>query len=210
MNIGYKALEEAAVLTVDKSKQMNELFFNWYESKNEKQTFQLLHESPLCNILHPFLIMTTKHRSVTFLKILESFCNEQKKRDSGVITQQQFVEEVWKGCINKCYTLLTACVNGSGSALELNELFQDKQTGQVIEHQEIQFNLIAIHNGLTLSYPDRRPPVPPNDQWIGVSNKIVSFHFPHKTANYFLKLKNYLHDEGRYKHLEDLAEGVCA
>ena len=189
---------------------MNELFLNWYESKDEKHVFQLLHESPLYNILHPFLIMTTKHRCVTFLKILESFCSEQKKRVSGLITQQQFVEEVWKGCINKCYTLLATCVDGSASALELDELFQDKQIGQVIERQEIQFNLIAIHNGLTLSFPDRRPPVPPNDQWVGVSNKIVSFHSPHKTANYFLRLKNYLHDEGRYKFLEDLAKGVCA
>ena len=192
---------------------MKEICLNWNESKDKNLIFQLLHDSPLYCILHPFSIMMTECRCVIFRKILENCQNEHKHKFTGVITQQQFVDEVWKGCINKCYTLLTTCVDGSASALELDELFPDKQFGHVLNYDEIQFNLEALHDDLQLSFPDRPLPAPPDDKWaLGVSEKIKSFRFSKdccKIAHDLLQLKDQLNDEGNHELLQNLAKKVC-
>ena len=214
---GYKQIEMDVTYANDESRLMKDLCLNWYNNDDKNLIFQLLHGSPLYSILCSFSIMMIEYRCVIFHKILENCQNEHKWKFNGVITQQQFVNEVWDCCIEKCYILLTTCFDGSASVLELDELlFQDKQFGYVLDHDEIQLKLKALRDGLQHSFPDQPPPVPLDDQWvIGVSKKIESFRFSKdcckiKTANYFLRLKNSLHYEGRYKFLEDLAEGVCA
>ena len=143
---------------------MKELCLNWYESEDKNLNFQLLHDSPLYCILCPFSTMMIEYRRIIFQKILKNCQNERKSKFTGVITQQQFVNEVWVCCINKCYTLLTTCVDGSASALELDELFQDKQFRDVLDHDQRQSNLKALRDGLQHSFPDQPPPVPLSDQ----------------------------------------------
>ena len=192
---------------------MKELCLNWYESEDKNLKFQLLHGYPLYCILCPFSTMMIEYQCVIFRKILENCQNEHKHKSTGVITQQQFVEEVWKGCINKCYTLLATCVDGSASALELDELFQNKQFGCVLDHDEIQLNLKTLRDGLQLSFCDRPPPAPPDDKWaLDVSKKIESFRFSKdccKIAHDLLQLKDQLNDEGNRERLQDLAKKVC-
>ena len=196
------------------SRLMKDLCLNWYNSDDKNLNFHLLHDSPLYSILCPFSIMMIKYRCVIFRKILENCQNEHKCKFNGVITQQQFVDEVWECCINKCYTILTTCFDGSASVPELDELlFQGKESRQVIDHDEIQFNLKALRNGLQHSFPDKPPPVPLDVQWvIGVSNKIESFRFSKdccKIAHDLLQLKDQLNDEGNHELLQNLAKKVC-
>ena len=197
----------------DESRLMKKLCLNWYESEDKNLNFQLLHDSSLYCILCPFSTMMIEYRCVIFRKILENCQNEHKCKFTGVITHQQFVDEVWGCCIKKCYTLLTTCVDGSASTLELDELFQDKQFGYVLDHDEIQLNLKALCDGLQHSFPDKPPPVPLDDQWvIGVSNKIESFRFSKnccKIARDLLQLKEELNDEGNHELLQNLAQKVC-
>ena len=214
INLDYTEIKENVVKTGSESRLMNELCLNWYESTSEELLFKLLEDSPFYHILRPLSIMTIKHRSVLFQKILEECYNEQKKRILGLITQQQFIDEVWKDCINKCYTLLASCVDGSAIVHELDELFKSKQFGYVIGKDEIELNLKFLCDSLKLSFPGKPPSVPSNDKWaVDVSNKINSFRFSkkcRKIANDLLTLKNYLHDEDQYKILEDLSkEEVC-
>lgn len=213
INLGYTEIEKDVVETGSESRLMKELCLNWYESKNEDLLFQLLKDSPFYHILSPLSIMTMKHRSVLFQKILEECYDQQKKRILVLITQQQFIKEVWKDCINKCYILLASCVDGSAFVHELDELFKNKQFGYILGTEEIQLNLRVLHDGLMLSFPDQPPSVPSNDEWTkDVSKKINSFRFSkkcRKIANDLLKLKNFLHDKDQYKILEDLSKEVC-
>ena len=190
---------------------MNELCLNWHESTSEQVSFQLLKDFPFDDILRPHSIMMMEHKSVLFQTILDKRYDEQKRRVHGLITQQQFIEEVWMGCIDKCYTLLAACVDGSAFVHELDELF--KQFKYVLGNDEIQLNLRVLRDGLTQSFPDRPLSVPSNNKWaVDVSKKINSFRFSkncRKIANDLLKLKNLLHDEDQYKILEDLSKEVC-
>ena len=192
---------------------MNELCLNWNESRSEDLLFKLLKDSPFYHILHPLSIIIMKHRSVLFQKILEECYDEQKKRILGLITPEQFIDEVWKDCINKCYTLLASCVDGTAFVHELDELFKSKQFEYVFGNEEIQLSLRILRDDLALSFPNQPPSVPSNDKWTkDVSKKINSFRFSkncRKIANDLLKLKNFLHDEDQYKILEDLSKEVC-
>ena len=145
--------------------------------------------------------------------VLGDCYNGYKRRVPGIITQQQFVNEVWGCCINKCYTLLSTCVDGSAFAHELDELFKNKQFGYDIDKRGIQSNLKALHDGLQLSFPDRPPPVPPDNKWaVNVSEKVESFRFSKnccEIANDLLKLKSYLQYEYEYELLQDIAKEVC-
>ena len=191
---------------------MNELCLNWCESAKDLK-FRLLNKSPFYEILHPFSIMTIKCRCIIFQMVLGDCYNGYKRRVPGIITQQQFVNEVWGCCINKCYTLLSTCVDGSAFAHELDELFKNKQFGYDIDKRGIQSNLKALHDGLQLSFPNRPPPVPPDNKWaVDVSEKVESFRFSKnccEIANDLLKLKSYLQYEYEYELLQDIAKEVC-
>lgn len=131
----------------------------------------------------------------------------QEKLTDNTLSQQQFVDQVWKPAINDSLNLINKCYDGSAIVCDVVIYFPS------FDQETIQDYLMELQKALSNCSSEYSARIPSKNTWIhNVSKKISTYQrFRHyqEITFYLLKLKDCLKWVGNFHLLESIAEQVC-
>ena len=184
---------------------MKELCVDW-DKQGEKfvRCSALGIESPLYSILKHFTILSVIE---IFRRKWQKYIDDIKVKAAPQLSQDDFVERVWKRTLADCYQLLKTCVDGSAIIADFIDAFHH------LDSAEIEQNLLSLRDGLMKCFPTDPPSVPSGKKW--TANICIQFEYYQRVKHYstsagnLLELNSYLKRTGNPKLISDLAKKVC-
>ena len=173
--------------------------------------------SPFYPILKHFAMLAKKYRSDVFERKWKkhkiNLEEQMKSQDKQLVTQQDFLEQVWKKTLIDCHTLLASCVKGSAVVAEV----VNESGFQNLEKIEIKRNLLALQKGLMECFPVN---VPKGEIWADNICRQIEYYqlachgseaacHGSEAACHLVKLQACLKRKGKHKLIADFAAKVC-
>ena len=189
------------------SLHMNELCVNWQTKRNifvRGKSFGLA--SPFYPILMPFAALD---KCKLFNRIWRQHCDKIYNEHS-LVTQQQFIEEVWNVSIHESLNFIGACIDGSAFIAQLEKLFDN------LSQDELKRELEKLYASLTKLqlhlFHETVFELPEDNSWVvDVVRKFESYILSKRcedSAKVYLKLKERLKLQGSFDSLESIAKKV--
>ena len=222
MFIGYNDIEMQLRETIE-DKSMNTLCKDWEgAARMFVRCDATIHSpalgvnSPLYSVLKQFAILAEKYRSDVFRRKwwmhVDNLMRQTKvrsKRKPQPVSQEDFLDKVWRPTITDCCFLLETCVDGSAVVADIIS----KNALNNPERAEVKRNLLALRDGLMECFPSNVPPAPKGEVWTTTICRQIEYYqlacHCNVAALHLVKLKDCLKRTGRHKIITDLAKKVC-